>query len=228
MSWPETVATAWHAIRAHSMRSLLTVLGILIGIAAVILTVGLGLGTQKDVAEDISALGSDLLIVTPGSSTDSSGMRGGMGSAATLTVADAEALASPVAVPDVSAVTAERGSSQSIEAGDANWTVTVTGVTGEWLEVRGRSLDAGDFVSPDSVAEVVLGPETATELFGTTNVVGRTVSIAGSTFDVVGVLAEAGSSAETNLDDTALISMTAMTSAITGGTDASVSTIYLK
>jgi len=228
VSWSETLATAWHAIRAHTLRSLLTVLGILIGIAAVILTVGLGLGTQKDVSEDISALGSNLLIVTPGSSTDSSGMRGGFGTAATLTVADAEALGSDVAVPDVAAVTAEKESSQSIEAGDANWTTTVTGVTGEWLDVRSREMAAGEFVDPGSVAEVVLGPETATELFGTTSVVGRTVSIAGTTFDVVGVLEAAGTSSTTNLDDTAVVSMTAMTSAISGGTDTSVSTIYLK
>ena len=228
MSWAETLATAWHAIRAHTMRSLLTVLGILIGIAAVILTVGLGLGTQKDVSEDISSLGSNLLIVTPGSSTDSSGTRGGFGTASTLTTADAEALGSDVAVPDVAAVTAEKESSQSLEAGDANWTTTVTGVTGKWLGVHSRELASGDFVGDGSTDEVVLGPETAAELFGTTNVVGRTVSIAGTTFDVVGVLEPAGSSASTNLDDTAVVSMTAMTSGITGGADTSVSTIYLK
>ncbi|HWV77465.1 MAG TPA: ABC transporter permease, partial [Isoptericola sp.] len=228
MSWAETLATAWHAIRAHTMRSLLTVLGILIGIAAVILTVGLGLGTQKDVSEDISSLGSNLLIVTPGSSTDSSGTRGGFGTASTLTTADAEALGSDVAVPDVAAVTAEKESSQSLEAGDANWTTTVTGVTGDWLGVHSRELASGDFVGDGSTDEVVLGPETAAELFGTTNVVGRTVSIAGTTFDVVGVLEPAGSSASTNLDDTAVVSMTAMTSGITGGADTSVSTIYLK
>ncbi|MEU2198950.1 ABC transporter permease [Isoptericola sp. NPDC019482] len=228
MSWTETLSTAWHAIRAHTMRSLLTVLGILIGIAAVILTVGLGLGTQKDVSEDISSLGSNLLIVTPGSSTDSSGVRGGFGSASTLTTADAEALGSDVAVPDVAAVTAEKESSQSLEAGDANWTTTVTGVTGDWLDVRSRELASGEFVGDGSTDEVVLGPETATELFGSTRVVGRTVSIAGTTFDVVGVLEAAGSSASTDLDDTAVVSMTAMTSGITGGADTSVSTIYLK
>ena len=228
MSWSETLVTAWHAIRAHTMRSLLTVLGILIGIAAVILTVGLGLGTQKDVSEDISSLGSNLLIVTPGSSTDSAGVRGGFGSASTLTVADAEALGSDVAVPDVAAVTAEKESSQSLEAGDANWTTTVTGVTGDWLGVRSRELSSGELVDAASTDEVVLGPETATELFGSTDVVGRTVSIAGTTFDVVGVLEAAGSSASADLDDVAVVSMTAMTSGITGGTDTSVSTIYLK
>ena len=67
MTWTETLRTGWAAVRTHAMRSILTVLGILIGIAAVILTVGLGLGTQQDVSEQISSLGSNLLIVTPGS-----------------------------------------------------------------------------------------------------------------------------------------------------------------
>ena len=104
MSWAETFRTGVAAVRAHALRSALTVLGILIGIAAVVLTVGLGLGTQRDVSAQISALGSDLLIVTPGSSTDASGVRGGFGSGTTLTRADAEALASEVNAPDVAAV----------------------------------------------------------------------------------------------------------------------------
>ncbi len=89
MNWSETLSTAWSAVRAHLLRSMLTVLGILIGIAAVILTVGLGLGTQKDVSESISSLGSNLLIVSPGSSTDAAGARGGFGTATTLTASDA-------------------------------------------------------------------------------------------------------------------------------------------
>ena len=69
MTWMETLRTGWAAVHTHALRSILTVLGILIGIAAVILTVGLGLGTQKDVSAQISQLGSNLLIVKPGSST---------------------------------------------------------------------------------------------------------------------------------------------------------------
>ena len=115
MTWTETLRTGWSAIRTHVMRSTLTVLGILIGIAAVILTVGLGLGTQQDVSAQISALGSNLLIVRPGSSTDASGMRGGFGTGTTLTRADAEALASDVNAPDVSGVAAEKSSGASVE-----------------------------------------------------------------------------------------------------------------
>ena len=92
MNWLETARTSLAAVRSHRLRSLLTMLGILIGIAAVMLTVGLGEGAQKQVRDQINALGSNLLVVTPGSSTSSSGVRGGFGSASTLTTADATAL----------------------------------------------------------------------------------------------------------------------------------------
>jgi putative ABC transport system permease protein len=233
MRWSETLATSWHAIRSHALRSLLTVLGILVGIAAVVVTVGLGLGTQKDVSAQISALGSNLLIVSPGSSTSSAGVRGGFGSAATLTATDAEALASTVAAPDVAAVAPEKSSSLSLEAGTANWTATVSGTTTAWPAVRSRSLQAGSFFTQEQYdAEahvVVLGPETATELFGTTGVVGRSLSIDGTDFQVVGVLASAGSSSSTNLDDLAVIPLSTAADTVMGGTNAaSVSTIYVK
>lgn len=228
MSWRETLLTGWSSIRAHSMRSLLTTLGILIGIAAVILTVGLGLGTQKDVSAQISSLGSNLLIVTPGSSTDSSGMRGGFGSAATLTTSDVEALDYSVATPDIDAVAAERSTSLSVEAGDTNWTTTVTGVTADWLEVRSRTLSSGEFVDPDSTSQVVLGSEAATELFGSTDVVGRSVTISDLPFTVVGVLDSAGSSSETNLDDLAVLPLAVVGSDLIGTNPTTVSTIYLK
>ena len=104
MNWLETVRTGLQAVRAHRLRSSLTVLGILIGIATVVLSVGLGEGTKASVSDQISALGSNLLIVSPGSSTSSSGVRGGLGSASTLTTSDATALESDVAAPDIEAV----------------------------------------------------------------------------------------------------------------------------
>ena len=90
MTWGETFRTALEAIRSRRMRSSLTMLGILIGIAAVMLTVGLGQGAQAQVRDQINQLGSNLLIVSPGSTTTSSGIRGGRGSASTLTTRDAE------------------------------------------------------------------------------------------------------------------------------------------
>src|ERR1044072_2873401 len=100
MSWGDTVRTALAAIGSHRLRSSLTMLGILIGIAAVILTVGLGQGAQQQVRDQISKLGSNLLIVSPGSATSATGIRGGRGSASTLTSRDAAALAASSVAPD--------------------------------------------------------------------------------------------------------------------------------
>ncbi|WP_395639849.1 ABC transporter permease [Pseudolysinimonas sp.] len=233
MNWAETFRTAADAVRSHLLRSLLTVLGILIGIAAVILTVGLGLGTQKDVSAQISSLGSNLLIVAPGSSTDGSGQRGGFGTASTLTLADAEALASSVSAPDISGVAAEKSTSLSLEANDTNWTTTVTGVTTSWLDVRAREIAYGTFITEEDVNStarvVVLGSETATELFGRANVVGQSVTIDGTAFEIVGVLESAGSSSSTNLDDIAIVPMSTAANVLIGGTTStSVSTVYVQ
>ncbi|MGV8966028.1 MAG: ABC transporter permease [Cellulomonas sp.] len=233
MTWTETLRTGLSAVRAHGLRSTLTVLGILIGIAAVILTVGLGLGTQKDVSAQISALGSNLLIVTPGSSTNTSGIRGGVGSSATLTRADAAALTSDVTAPDVAAVAAEKSSSLSVETSSTNWTTSVVGTSEQWPAVRGRELASGAFfTAADNAAGatvVVLGSQAATELFGTTDAVGQVVTIEDLTFTVVGVLTSEGADSASDLDDLAVIPLTTMADQVVGGTSRnSVSTIYLQ
>jgi len=223
--------SSWRAIRSHVMRSLLTILGIIVGIASVVLTVGLGLGTQREVSAQIASLGSDLLIVTPGSSTDSSGMRGGFGSGTTLTVADANALASQVAVPDAIGVAPEMTSSLSIEYGDSNWTTDVTGTSTSWLEVRSRDLLYGSFITEDDEASqanvIVLGSDTAQELFGSTAVVGQDVTIDSQTFTIVGVLTSAGSSGDTSLDDLAIVPISTMSEELNSSSQ-SVQTIYIK
>ena len=129
VSWLETARTGLAAVRSHRLRSLLTMLGILIGIAAVILTVGLGEGAQKQVSDQISALGSNLLVVSPGSSTSSAGVRGGFGSASTLTTADASALGSKVSSPDIAAVAPTTSTTEELTAGSTNWTTSVVGAT---------------------------------------------------------------------------------------------------
>ncbi len=233
MNWQETLRTSWFAIYAHRMRSILTVLGILIGIAAVILTVGLGLGTQKDVSSQISSLGSNLLIVSPGSTTSSEGVRGGSGTGTTLTIADATALGEKANAPDITAVDAEKSMSEELTAGTENWTTTVGGVTPSYRTVRNRTLQTGTFITQAQTnadaAVVVLGSETATELFGSTNVVGQSVTIDSQAFEVIGVLAPSGSSSTTDLDDLALIPLSTMQDDLVGGTSAnSVSTVYLQ
>ncbi len=233
MRWLETLRTAIGAIASHRLRSALTMLGILIGIAAVILTVGLGLGTQKQVSAQISSLGSNLLIVSPGSTSSSSGVRGGFGSATTLTATDATALASKVAAPDIGAVAPVKSSSISVTAGSTNWTTTVVGTTDEWASVRSRTLSSGRFLNPDDItnqtSSAVIGSETATELFGSQDVVGQTISINSLNFDIVGVLASAGTNSTTNLDDQVLIPLPTAANQVIGGVNKnSVNTIYIQ
>ena len=227
----QTFQVAFEAVRLNRMRSILTVLGIMIGIASVTLTVGLGLGAQQKVKDQISALGSNLLIVSPGSST-SNGVRGGFGSATTLTRADAEALASAEVAPSILAVAPVASTNQSLAAGTTTWTSSVVAVTPSWQGVRSRTLAAGRFVTDADVADrakvIVLGSSTAEELFSGGSPVGQSVTIANVSFSVVGVLAATGStSSSTSEDDTVLMPWT--TAATTVGTSAtSVSTVYLQ
>ncbi|TAM90262.1 MAG: FtsX-like permease family protein [Jatrophihabitans sp.] len=233
MTWLETLRTGWDAIRTHRMRSALTTLGILIGIAAVILTVGLGEGAQGQVSAQINALGSNLLIVSPGSSTSGAGVRGGFGSASTLTVGDATALGSKVAAPDIAAVAPITQRSEALTAAANNWTTTVVGTTPNWLSVRARALASGRFLTEADEAQdaavVVLAPTTATELFGSTDVAGQSVTINNIPFQVIGVLTSAGSDSTSNLDDQAIVPQaTASTRLFGGSTRTSVQSIYIE
>jgi putative ABC transport system permease protein len=233
MSWYDTVRTALAAIRAHRLRSGLTVLGILIGIGAVILTVGLGQGAQQQVRSEVESLGTNLLIISPGSSTGTGGVRGGFGSATTLTQADADALASRVVAPDIAAVAATTQAQRTLTAGSSNWTTSVVGTQPSWLGVHARSVSDGRFLSDSdqqSAATVaVLGASTAAELFGPVSPVGQAVAIQGKPFTVIGVLAASGSTGNANNDDQALIPMTTAQQRVLGGTSRSaVQTIYVQ
>jgi len=233
MIWADIVGNGWDAIRSHKLRSMLTALGILIGIAAVVLTVGLGQGAQQQVSQQLSALGGNLLIISPGSST-SNGVRAGFGSASTLTTADATALSSKVGAPDISAVAPiVQSNSQSLINGSTNWTTTVVGTTPSWLSVRGRTLSAGRFITTadeaNAAAVTVLASDTASELFGFLNPVGQTVTINSVPYEVVGVLASTGSDSSQNLDDQAIVPLSTASQRVVGGsTRTSVQTIYVK
>jgi putative ABC transport system permease protein len=234
MNGMETFRTALEAIRSHRLRSTLTMLGILIGIAAVILTVGMGQGAQAQVSADINKLGSNLLIVSPGSTTSTTGIRGGRGSSSTLTTADATALSSKQVAPDIKSVAATSTSNQSLTAGTTNWTTTVTGTTPNWVDVRARTLDSGRFITQADLDAarpvVVLGSDTVAQLFPRGSAVGQTVSINGSTFTVVGVLAAIGTtSSTTSDDDLAVIPQTTFSTRVSANsTRSSVSTIYIQ
>ena len=232
MNWLETVRTGLQAVRAHRLRSGLTVLGILIGIATVVLSVGLGEGTKSSVSDQISALGSNLLIVSPGSTTSASGVRGGLGSASTLTINDANALTSKVAAPDVAAVAPVHNSSLEIDNGSTNWTTSIVGTTPDWLRVRARTVSVGRFLTAadntKAITSIVLGPTTAQELFGRLDPVGQTVTIDDITFTVVGVLAPAGSDSSSNLDDTAVVPLSTEVQRLSSSsTRSSLSSVYV-
>lgn len=234
MTWRDTLRTAFDAVRTHRMRSALTMLGILIGISAVVLTVGLGQGAKADVRDSIDALGTNLLVISPGSSTDSStGTRGGFGSASTLTVQDADALADPVVAPDILAVAPISETSASLVAGDTNWTTTMLGTTASWQEIRSRGVTAGRFLTEadegGAATVVVLGSDAANELFGTTDVVGQTVSYNGVELDVIGVLEDVESSADASSNDVAIVPRATYAERLIGGSNRdAVSQIYVK
>ena len=233
MRWRDTVRTATEAVRTHRLRSALTMLGILIGITAVILTVGLGNGAKADVRDQINELGTNILVVSPGSTTDSDGLRGGFGSASTLTTQDAAALASADNAPDVQAVAAVTSSSVSLVNGDTNWTTTIMGTTPSWQEVRSREVTSGRFIDQDDVDDaalvVVLGPDTADELFDGGNAVGQTVTYDGTSLEVIGVLEELSSSEQTSNNDLAIVPESTYAERLVGGSDRnSVSSIYVK
>jgi putative ABC transport system permease protein len=226
MSWLETLRTGLNGVRTHRLRSGLTVLGILIGIAAVILTVGLGEGAQAQVSSEITSLGTNLLTISPGSSTSSTGIRGGFGTASTLTTADATALSSKTVAPDIKAVAPISESSESLTAGTSNWTTTVVGSTPSWMTVRGETVAQGRFVDNQDVTDhepvIVLGSVTASELFSREDPVGQTVDVDGLPLTVVGVLNSVGSSTSSSStsdpDDTAVVPLTTAAAQIFGGT----------
>ncbi len=228
MNWRDTFRSGFEAIRAHRLRSALTMLGIVIGISSVILTVGLGLGAQDKVAAQINALGSNLLIVSPGSSTSSSGVRGGFGSASTLTLTDAASVSDTAVAPDVAAVAPVVSSQAELVNGTTNWTSSLVGTSPSWLSVRNRTLSSGRFFTAGETDVVVLGQDTASELFRGRSPVGQQVTAAGRPVTVIGVLASTGASSSSASDDDVAVMPLAAVRSMTGTASASVSTIYVQ
>ncbi len=233
MNSRDVLHTAIDAVRSHRLRSALTMLGILIGITAVVLTVGIGEGARAKVQDDINALGTNLLVISPGSSTSSAGVRGGFGSSSTLTEQDAETLRSKSAAPDIAAVAPVSSTSGSLVNGSDNWTTTITGTTPSWAYARSRKVGSGRFITAkdqrQARAVVVLGSDTASELFGARDPVGQNVSYNGVQLEVIGVLQPLSSSEQTASNDLAVVPLSTYQQRLVGGTNRnSVSSIYVK
>jgi putative ABC transport system permease protein len=236
VSWFETVRAGVNGVRSHRLRSFLTVLGILIGIAGVIIAVGLGEGASAQVTSEINALGSNVLTITPGSTTSSSGIREALGTASTLTMSDVAALSSPVDAPDVKAVAPITSQSEVLTAGGQTATTSVQGTTASWLPIRGRTVAEGRFIDnqdvKDHTAVAVLGATTASELFSRSDPLGQTVDVNGVPVTIIGVLASTGastSSSSSDPDDVMIIPITTGAERVFGGTSRnSVSSIAVQ
>ena len=226
MTWLDTLKTGLAAVRSHRLRSGLTVLGIMIGIAAVILTVGLGQGAEGQVTSQIDALGTNLLTVSPGSTTSSSGVRGGFGSASTLTQGDATALESRSVAPDIKAVAPVEGQTEEVtdSVNSDNWTTIIDGTTVAWEQVKDRSVSEGRFLDHQDITDhadvAVLGVDTASELFSGADPVGQTVTVNGVPLTVIGVLKSVGSgsssSSSSDQDDEVVVPISTATDQLFG------------
>ncbi len=233
MPLSETIRTAIGALSARRMRSLLTVLGILIGITAVMLTVGLGQGAQASITNQINSLGSNLIVVSPSNSSSSTGIRGGGAAATTLTLADAAMLGQKNVVPDASALAPVSSTSGSLQYGDTTWTSTVVGTTPDWVSVRAQKLDAGRFFSAadlnSNTQVAVIGSTVATQLFGTGPPVGSSILIGTENFSVIGVLAATGTSTVVDQDNQVVVPLSTYQARLAPSTAAgSLSTVYVQ
>jgi len=200
---------AWNALTGNKLRTFLTAFGITIGVGAVVLLVALGQGTQRQVTDSISSLGSDLLVVQSGSSRQG-GLRGGAGALPTLTIADMQAIGrlSPVAY-----ATALTQQSVQLVYGPNNWNTMAVGTTPDFHSVRswpveaGRGLTEADLNGALRVA--VIGKQVARNLFADDDPLGKFIRIKQSPFEVVGVLASKGQSMDgRDQDDTVVVPLT--------------------
>jgi putative ABC transport system permease protein len=219
MNLRSTLKTALGALMRNRARSLLTMLGVVIGVGAVIVTVAIGSGARLSVQQQIASLGSNLIIVLPGSVTQN-GARTGSGGASTLTPQDAIAIAG---LPGVSAVTPVVTVRTQVVGGGNNWQTTISGVAPTYTYVRQWALGSGTFFSDADVASAakvcVLGQTVSTSLFGEASPLGATILIKNVPFTVVGTLAARGQSGVgQDQDDTVVVPYTSALQRLTGGT----------
>jgi putative ABC transport system permease protein len=215
----ETLRTAWIGLMSHRLRTALTVLGITIGIASVIILIAVGKGSSDAVQESIDALGSDTLTVTasPGAS-----ILGGATTNVTLEEEDVEALEDTERAPAIksaSPVVAASGTelvygSSSYEPGE------FIGTTPSYAEAHNYTVEAGSFFTKAQVKErarvAVIGPEVASELFAGTSAIGKTMQVNGVNFEVIGVTKSKGSSGTGSQDNGVLAPITAVEDTLSG------------
>ena len=201
---------AFTALYANKLRSLLTMLGIIIGVGAVIAMVSVGMGVRSNVQESIASLGSNMLIVSPGSS-NRGGPRGAAGSMQTLKYEDARAIQSKIR--NIDFVSPSVSGSYQIVNGNQNWNSSVQGVTPEYMDIKSLVVESGSFISTDNMNRrdrvAVIGTTVAENLFGSENPVGRNIRVNNQPFRVIGLLESKGqSSMGQDQDDVVIIPLT--------------------
>lgn len=210
IDFESTFKISLRSLRVNKMRSILTSLGIIIGVSAVIIMLSIGEGAKQRINKEISSMGSNLLMVLSGSTT-SSGVRMGSGSQPTLTVKDAEAILKYC--PSVSEVAPTVSQVSQLVYSSQNWSTSITGITPGYMPIRlweieeGRAITSEDIKNTTKVA--VLGSTVTTNLFGDMDPINKTIRIGGMPFKVVGILKPKGQNGMgQDQDDTVLIPIT--------------------
>jgi len=208
----ETLQDAIGTLTVNKLRTGLATLGIVIGIGSVIALVSLGQASQQAIQSQIQSLGSNLLTVQP-SGQSQGGVRGAAGGGTSLTLEDAEAIASSPQVTTVNKVAPEYSGRTQVTTGRTNTNTQITGVTPVYAEVRKVNMEAGSFISETQVNNMskvaVLGPQVVNDLFGEgANPIGQTIRINGQTFTIVGITQSRGGTGFQNQDDMIFVPIT--------------------
>jgi len=218
---PETLRIAWSGITANKLRSGLTILGMTIGVASVIVLIAVGNGSSKAVQSRIQSLGTNVLVVQ-----GSGGFRGGARASTTasvsLTKADAEALQNPGLAPDVkSASPVVNATSVKLVYGSSSYEPSsVVGTTPSYVTAHSYKVQEGASFTPEEVSKhrrvALIGQTVLEELFAGQSPVGQNIKVNGSNYEVVGVLASKGSNGATNQDDVVMAPITTVQDSLTG------------
>ncbi len=220
MSWLVLVRTALGALQRNVSRSLLTMLGIIIGVGAVITSMAIGSGAQAAVLKQIESLGANLVIIVPGS-VSSGGVNLGSGTRTSLRLPDVSSIARTI--PNLAGAAPYSQLNAQVVAGSANWSTSIGGTTPSWLTVENWSIAQGRFFSDEEVARVakvaVLGSTVAANLFPAGGAIGSTVVIKSVPFVVLGVLASKGQTGfGRDQDDEVIVPITTHQQRLTGQT----------